>query len=124
MTTNASSMQNSHAGHNASSGEDEPHALAGALQRIVQNAGALLEVNNCSIALTGATGNTVVTRVALPNQGRPTRHARFQLNEEVAGWVAQYRIPLVINDTRLDPRFKHLEQASTGTMVCVPLIDH
>ena len=76
MTTNTSSMQNSHAGHNTSSGEDEPHTLAGVLQRIVQNAGALLEVSNCSIALTDATGCTVVTRAALPNLGRPTRQTR------------------------------------------------
>src|SRR6266704_984867 len=124
MTTNTSSMQNSHAGHNTSSGEDEPHTLAGALQRIVQNAGALLEVGNCSITLTGVTGNTVVTRAAFPTQGRPTRHTRFQLNEEVTGWVAQYRIPLVINDTCLDPRFKRLEQGPVGSMICVPLIDH
>src|SRR5215470_14129083 len=124
MTTNTSSMQNFHASHNTSSGEDEPHTLASVLQRIVQNAGALMEVNNCSIALTGVTGNTVVTRSVRPNQARPTRNTRFQLNEDVAGWVAQYRIPLVINDTRLDPRFKHLEPAHAGSMICVPLIDH
>src|SRR6266567_202624 len=124
MTTNTSSMQNSHAGHNTSSGEDEPHTLAGALQRIVQNAGALLEVGNCSITLTGVTGNTVVTRAAFPTPGRPTRHTRFQLNEEETGWVAQYRLPLVINDTCLDPRFKRLEQGPVGSMICVPLIDH
>ena len=88
MTTNTSSMQNSHADHNSSSDEDEPHALVDALQRIVQNAAALLEVGNCSIALTGVTGNTVVTHAAFPHQGRPTRHTRFQLNEGVAGWVA------------------------------------
>ena len=121
---NTSSMQNSHAGHNSSSDEDEPYTLAGALQRIVQNAGTLLEISNCSIALTGVTGNTVVTHTAFPHQGRPTRHAPFQLNEEVAGWVAQYRIPLVINDTRLDPRFRRLEETPAGSMVCVPLIDH
>src|SRR5260370_33027380 len=114
ITTNPSSMQTSHAGHNPSSDEDEPHMLAGVLQRILQNAGALLEVGNCSITLTGVTGNTVVTRAALPNQGRPTRHTRFQLSEDVAGWVAQYRIPLVVNDTRLDPRFKRLEQGPRG----------
>lgn len=124
MTTNTSSMQNSHADHNTSSDEDEPHTLAGMLQRIVQNAGALLEVSNCSIALTGVTGNTMVTRAALPNLGHPTRHTRFQLNEGVAGWVAQYRIPLVINDTRLDPRFKRPGETPVGSMICVPLIDH
>src|SRR6266487_2968506 len=85
----------SHANHNTLPDEDETRALAGVLQRIVQNAGALLEVSNCSIALTDATGCTVVTRAALPNLGRPTRHTRFQLNEGVAGWVAQYRVPLI-----------------------------
>jgi len=124
MTTNTSSIQDSHANHNTLPDEDETRALAGVLQRIVQNAGALLEVSNCSIALTDATGCTVVTRAALPNLGRPTRHTRFQLNEGVAGWVAQYRIPLVINDTRLDPRFKRLGETPVGSMICVPLIDH
>src|SRR5215472_6235399 len=123
MTTNTSSIQDSHVNRNNPPDEDEMRALAGVLQRIVQNAGALLEVSSCSVVLTDATGCTVVTH-AVPDLWSSTRHTRFQLNEGVTGWVAQYRIPLVINDTRLDPRFKPPGEMPTGSMICIPLVDH
>ncbi|MFL5655550.1 MAG: ATP-binding protein [Ktedonobacteraceae bacterium] len=103
-------------------GGNEPQELAGLLQKIVQNAGALLEVGSCSLALTDATGSALVTLAALQKNGHKPRHTRFELNEGVAGWVAEHREPLIINDVALDPRFKRLGRTPIGSMVCVPLI--
>lgn len=103
--------------------EGEARELVDVLQKIVQNAGALLEVQNCSVALLDKTGETLITLAALQKNGRKARRTRFQLNEGVAGWVAQYREALVIADVSMDPRFKRLGRLPIGSMMCVPLID-
>lgn len=103
--------------------EGESQELVDILQKIVQNASALLEVNSCSLALLDATGTNLVTLAALYKHGRKPRHSRFQLSEGVAGWVAEHREPLILNDVNLDPRFKRLGRIPVGSMACVPLID-
>lgn len=103
--------------------EDESRELTNVLQRIVENAGVLLEVNNCSVALSDAKGMTMVTRATRPSYGHSQRPTRSRLNEDVAGWVAEHREPLVIDNVRLDPRFKRQGRTAIGSMICVPLID-
>lgn len=107
----------------AASGGSEGQALSGMLQKIVQNAGALLEVQSCSLALADITGSVLVTQAALQKHGQQPRHSRFQLNEGVAGWVAEHRSPLLINDVSGDARFKRLGRLPIGSMMCAPLID-
>ncbi len=123
MTANISSIHGRQSERNAFSIEGESQELVDVLQKIVQNVGVLLEVDSCSIALLDATGSTLVTLAALHKQGRKPRHTRFQRNEGVAGWVAEHRVPLSINDVSLDPRFKRLGRTPIGSMVCVPLME-
>ncbi len=123
MTTNISSIQNRQSISSSASVEGESKELVDVLQKIVYNAGALLEVRNCSIALLDASGSTLVTLAALQKNGRTPRRTRFRLNEGVAGWVAENCEPLVINDVSLDPRFKRLGRVPIGSIMCVPLID-
>lgn len=124
MTTDISSISDHQFVNNTDRVEGESQELVGVLQKIVQNAGALLEVGSCSVALVDATETTLITLAALSNHGREPRRTRFQLNEGVAGWVAEHREPLIINDVSLDPRFKRLGRSPIGSMVCVPLIDN
>jgi len=124
MTANISSIQDRQFVHGAIPNENESQELVGTLQKIVQNAGALLEVGSCSVALSDVTGTALVTLAALQRNGHTPRHTRFQLNEGVAGWVAEHREPLIINDVRLDPRFKRLGKVPIGSMICVPMIDN
>lgn len=124
MTANLSSIHDRQFVSGSSPNEGESQELVDILQKIVRNAGALLEVDSCSVALLDATGTTLVTLAALQKQGRKPRHTRFRLNEGVAGWVAEHREPLVIHDVSLDPRFKRLGRTPIGSMVCVPLIDN
>ena len=97
--------------------------LVGVLQKIVRNAGDLLDVDNCSVALLDAGESVLVTLAALQKEGQQPRHTRFQSDEGVAGWVAQHREPLIINDVGRDARFKRLGSVPVGSMVCVPLFD-
>ena len=123
MTTKLSSIHDRQFIDGMTPTEGEAQKLADVLQKIVQNAGALLEVSNCSVALLDATGTTLVTLAALHKQGRKPRRSRFHMNEGIAGWVAEHREPLVIHDVSLDLRFKRLGRTPIGSMVCVPLID-
>ena len=124
MTARISSINNRHFVPGSVPIENESQELAGLLQKIVQNAGALLEVESCSVALFDAIGTALVTLAALQKNGHKPRHTRFKLNEGVAGWVAEHREPLIINDVSLDPRFKRLGRNPIGSMMCVPLIEN
>ncbi len=123
MTANISSIPDRQFVLSSASVEGESQELVDVLQKIVYNAGALLEVRNCSVALLDASESTLVTLAALQKNGRTPRHTRFRLNEGVAGWVAENCEPLVINDVSLDPRFKRLGRTPIGSIMCVPLID-
>ena len=122
MTANLSSSMNDRSSMNAPI-EGESQESLDALQRIVQHVGELLEVDDCSIALLDTEGTTLVTLAALQKQGRKTPYTHFQNNEWLAGWAAEHRQALVIDDVSLDPRFKHLGRAVVGSLVCLPLID-
>ena len=124
MTANVSSLHDRQFVYGVNPLENESQELVGVLQKIVQNAGALLEVNSCSIALADGTGTALMTLAAIQKNGHKLRQTRFQLNEGVAGWVAEHRQPLIINDVSLDPRFKRLGRLPIGSMMCVPLIDN
>lgn len=97
--------------------------LVNVLQKIVENAGALLEVNNCSLALVDASGSELVTLATLHKTVYTPRNTRFQMNEGVAGWVAEHREVLIIDDVSADLRFKKLGRTPVGSIACVPLMD-
>ncbi|HEY6539394.1 MAG TPA: ATP-binding protein, partial [Ktedonobacteraceae bacterium] len=123
MTINTSSRQDSQSLRDTASLAGTSQELVGVLQKIVRNAGDLLDVDNCSVALLDAGESVLVTLAALQKEGQQPRHTRFQSDEGVAGWVAQHREPLIINDVSLDARFKRLGRVPIGSMVCVPLFD-
>jgi signal transduction histidine kinase len=119
MTTNIStSVDNS-----PSPIEGESQLLINTLQKIVQNAGALLEVDNCTIALLDAERNTLITLATTQEPGGNPRRIQFQTSQDVARWVAEHREALISNDVSLDPRFKQLSQTQKGSIASMPLID-
>jgi signal transduction histidine kinase len=122
MITDISSLQDRQSGHTSLPIEDEAGELNNILQKIVENCAALLEVSNCSVTLADTEGFPIVMRAALRNQGRSHRPTRSRLSEGMISWVAEHREPLIINDIRLDPRFKRLGRTLLGSMLCVPLI--
>lgn len=123
MTANISFIHDRQFVNNMTTVEGESQELVDLLHKIVQNAGALLEVRSCSVALLNAKRTALVTLAALQKQGQKLRQTRFELNEGVAGWVAEHRSALIINNVSLDPRFKRLGRVPIGSIICVPLID-
>jgi PAS domain S-box-containing protein len=123
MTANISFIHDRQSVDNMTTVEGESQELVDLLHKIVRNAGALLEVRSCSVALLNAKRTVLVTLAALQKQGQKLRQTRFQLNEGVAGWVAENRKALIINNVSVDPRFKSLGRIPIGSIICVPLID-
>ncbi len=123
MTIHTSSRQDSQSLNEKAPFAGVSRELVDVLQKIVRNAGDLLGVDNCSVALLDTGESVLVTLAALQKEGQQPRHTRFQPDEGVAGWVAQHREPLIINDVSQDVRFKRLGSMPVGSMVCVPLFD-
>ncbi|HEY7985224.1 MAG TPA: ATP-binding protein [Ktedonobacterales bacterium] len=93
------------------------------LDRLVQNAGMLLEVTSCSVALQDPATGDLVTWSALNVGPDGPRHTRFRPGEGVAGWVALHMRPLIIDDATAEPRFKQLGGNPIGSLLCVPLME-
>jgi signal transduction histidine kinase len=125
MTTNISTSidNNPYPDNGASPIEGESQLLIDTLQKIVQHAGALLEVDNCAVALLDAEKNTLITFATSQEPECNPRRLQFQTTEDVASWVAEHREPVISNDVSLDPRFKQLSQSPKGSIASMPLID-
>lgn len=123
MTANISIVSTVRFAHDIAAIAHESQELTNILQKIVQNAGALLDVPHSSLALIDASGSTLITVAALLPHGQSPRHTRFHFNEGVAGWVAEHRQTLLLNHAERDPRFKRLGRQVVGSMLCVPLLD-
>ncbi len=53
---------------------------------------------------------------------------RIARNEGIAGWVAEHREPVMVNNAHADPRFSarvdEAFQFQTNSLICVPLVAH
>jgi len=125
MTTNISTATDDRPSpdNDASPIEGESQLLIDTLQKIVRHAGALLEVENCTVALLDAERNTLITLATIQEPKGKPRRIHFQTSEDVASWVAEHREALISNDVSLDPRFKQLSQSPKGSIASMPLID-
>jgi PAS domain S-box-containing protein len=129
MTTNTSPTSSTPPVYEPQAVPDPPRVagvsqeLVNVLQKIVENAGALLDVINCSVALLDTKTSMLVTLATLNKARYVQRNTRFRMDEGVAGWVARHREPLIIDDVSLDARFKKLGRLPVGSIACVPLID-
>src|SRR5216683_2503416 len=109
--------------NNAAPLVSESPELVEVLQKIVRNTAALLEMQDCVIALQDARGTTLVTYAVPQGQASNPLVDRLQKNEGVTGWVAEHREALVIDDVSRDPRLKRQGETPAGSLACVPLID-
>src|SRR5262249_12922619 len=123
MTSNIFFVHDRRLIHSTSSIEGESPELVEVLQKIAQNVGALLEVHDCSVALLDTAGTTLITLAALSNNEHQPQHPYFHLNESAASWVAEHHETLIVNNVELDPRFKDLEAAHIGSIMCIPLME-
>ncbi len=64
--------------------------------------------------------------VALGEKADKVKTIRLKLGQGIAGWVAEHRQPVIVNDVQQDPRFfKGADKKSgfqTKNMICVPVL--
>ncbi len=64
--------------------------------------------------------------VVLGEKGEKIKTIRLKLGQGIAGWVAQHREPLIINDVQSDPRFFKTADKKSGfitrNMICIPVL--
>ncbi|OIO92019.1 MAG: hypothetical protein AUJ92_15135 [Armatimonadetes bacterium CG2_30_59_28] len=70
--------------------------------------------------------NDLAFRVALGEKGEEVKQYRIKIGEGIAGWVAEHREPLLVEDVSRDKRFKKEIADSidfpTKSIICVPVI--
>src|SRR5260370_2646273 len=84
--------------NNAAPLVSESPELVEVLQKIVRNTAALLEMQDCVIALQDARGTTLVTYAVPQGQAINPLVDRLQKNEVVTRCFAEHREPLVLTD--------------------------
>ncbi|NPA40379.1 MAG: HD domain-containing protein [Thermodesulfobacteria bacterium] len=90
---------------------------------------AIMELLNCeagSLLFYDEEKRELYFDVALGEKADKVKTIRLKLGQGIAGWVAEHKKPLIINDVQNDPRFfKDADKKSgfvTRNMVCVPVL--
>ena len=102
--------------------------LPSLLKLIVSSVTELLECEASSLFLVDPTGEQLVLRVATGPVRGEIKELRLKIGEGIAGWVAEQRKSLIVNDPKHDPRFFSAVDKATGfqtrSILAVPLMDH
>ncbi len=95
------------------------------LHRAMQAAEELLQAEASSIFQMDEARGDLFFRVARGEKAEQVKEIRIKLGEGVAGWVAAHQTPLIVADTRVEPRFNPGVDARSGfttrNILCVPL---
>lgn len=96
------------------------------LKEIMESCKVLMKAEASSLMIYEEKENNLVFRVATGDKGEIVKKISIELGEGIAGWVAENRQPLLIEDCYKDPRFNpEFDKKSnfrTKSMLCVPLI--
>lgn len=96
------------------------------LKEIMESCKVLMNAEASSLMIYDEKENNLVFRVATGEKGEIVKQISIELGEGIAGWVAENREPLLIEDCYKDPRFNpEFDKKSnfkTKSMLCVPLI--
>lgn len=96
------------------------------VHRLADELNGLLKSDRCSVLILDDENNELAFHDSSALSDWERQNIRFRMGEGVAGWVAQNREPVLIENVELDPRFKqHPGQLrSMVSMICVPLEMH
>ncbi len=87
----------------------------------------IMETDASTLLLYEEKRKDLVFKVALGEAGKElTERYRVQLGQGIAGWVAETRKPIFINnvydDRRFDPEFDRITGFTTKSIICTPLL--
>ena len=96
------------------------------IETVMELATKVVRAEASSILLLDAAANELYFDVALGSVKEQVKQIRLKVGEGVAGWVAEHREPLIVNDVARDPRFTGKVDASTSfktrEILAVPLV--
>ena len=88
----------------------------------------LLQPDTWSLLMLDEDTQELYFEIAIGAGAEKLRDVRLKLGEGVAGWVAQHGEPVLVENTRHDPRFTpkvdELTHTETRSIVCVPIKAH
>ncbi|MFQ6098497.1 MAG: ATP-binding protein [Armatimonadota bacterium] len=95
------------------------------LRLLMELASQVVGAESSSVILVDEETNELYFEVALGEKGEEVRRHRLKMGEGIAGWVAEQRAPLLVEDATLDPRWKRSIGETIGyvpkSVLCVPL---
>src|SRR5258706_16296471 len=75
------------------------------LEAVLELAAKVVKAEASSLLLLDEKTNELYFDVALGTVSAQVKQIRIKMGEGIAGWVAQKKAPLIVNDVRKDPRF-------------------
>jgi len=95
------------------------------LNRIMHSANKVVKAESSSLLLMDETENNLYFHVALGEKGEQVKKFTLEMGQGIAGWVAKYSKPLLVDDVQKDNRFyKDISKKinyKTKSILCVPL---
>ncbi|MBP9192698.1 MAG: GAF domain-containing protein, partial [Ignavibacteria bacterium] len=96
------------------------------LNEIIESCKEVLKAEASSLLIYDEKENELYFEIATGEKGGEVIKKSFKVGEGIAGWVAEQRVPLLIEDCYEDPRFnKEFDIKSnfrTKSMICVPML--
>lgn len=99
--------------------------LADVLDSVVDMMVTMLDTDTCSLFLLDEASQTLSLKASRGvDPSSPLAHLSLRLGEGAAGWCAQHRKPIIIDDVSQDDRFAFGQGAEhiTTSLMCVPLL--
>ncbi|RME65279.1 MAG: GAF domain-containing protein, partial [Nitrospirae bacterium] len=96
------------------------------IRRTIEYTPEVFDSEAASLLLLDSEANELYFNVATGEKGEKVKEIRLKVGQGVAGWVAEHREPLIVNDTSKDERFfKKADEKSgfiTKNILCVPVL--
>ncbi len=94
-------------------------------ERAIEAITALVDAEAGSLLMVDRERNELFFEVALGDKGDKVKEVRLKIGEGIAGWVARYGKPLIVDDVAKDKRFlSRVDRRSsfrTRSVLCVPV---
>jgi diguanylate cyclase (GGDEF)-like protein len=98
------------------------------LQTIMEKISDLLQPDTWSLLMLDDDTQELYFEIAIGGGAEKLRDVRLKMGEGIAGWVALHGEPVLVEDTRNDPRFTprvdEITHMETRSIVCVPIKAH
>ena len=101
-------------------------ALSEKLRRIIEVVARGMEKDGASVFLIDRSGKNVTLSAAIGLNQESVGKLSFPLGMGIAGWVAEQKVPLALEDPYADPRFQYIPESGIGhfkSLVAAPIMD-